>query len=756
MSRILLLTLFAVGLLPVVSVAEEKAAEDKPAAEKSGADDAPPAWVAKIAAAARPSVVVITVSGRDGSEDGIGTGFIVRADGLVATNLHVIGEARPIAVRTLDGRSHEVIAIEAADRSLDLALVRIAAKGLPALALGDSDKLKQGDPVAALGNPHGLEHSVVAGVVSGSRQIEGVPMIQLAMPVEPGNSGGPVLDTAGRVQGITTLKSAVTDNLGFAVKINALKPLLQKPNPVPIERWLTIGALDPDQWTTHFGARWRQRAGRILVVGSGAGFGGRALCLATQKPPAGAFELSVAVKLDDEGGAAGLVFGSDGRDRHFGFYPSAGHLRLTRFEGPDVFSWKVLREETSPAYRAGDWNVLKVRVEPAKAIRCWVNDQFLLEEPLEAEDAELTAGSVGLAKFRDTQAEFRHFALAAKLPASGPSAEVAARIARAIDRLPTSEPLATSALADLRNEPADASIAALRRKADALDERAAELRALAARVHEQATTRRLAAIMAQPEDKIDLVEAALWIARLDNDDLDVDAYRQQVDRMAREIRGSLKPKAGADARRAALDRYLFTEHGFHGSRGNYYNQANSYLNEVLDDREGLPITLAILYLELGRRLDLKVEGLGLPGHFMVRSTSEKGEPQFIDVFDAGRVLDRQQVAAKVLATGGVELVDDYLQPTAKRAIIIRLLRNLMSIAERGRDTPAVLRYADAIVAADPDAATERLIRAVLLARAHRPAEAQVDTAWLLEHMPEGIDTERVQQLHELIQAEIAK
>jgi regulator of sirC expression with transglutaminase-like and TPR domain/S1-C subfamily serine protease len=754
MPRIFFLALFAVALPAALCVADEKPADGKPGDDKP-ADDAPPAWVAKIAAAAKPSVVVITVSGRDGSEAGIGTGFIVRADGLVATNLHVIGEARPIAVRTHDGRSHEVIAVEAADRLLDLALLRIAAKGLPALALGDSDRLKQGDPVAALGNPHGLEHSVVAGVVSGSRLIDGVPMIQLAMPIEPGNSGGPVLDAAGRVQGITTLKSAVTDNLGFAVKINALKPLLEKPNPVPMNRWLTIGALDPDQWTTLYGARWRQRAGRILVEGSGDGFGGRALCLAKHKPPAGAFELAVAVKLDDEAGAAGLVFGSDGHDRHFGFYPSAGHLRLTRFDGPDVFSWHVLREETSPAYRAGDWNVLKVRVEP-KAIRCWVNDQFLLEEPLEEAAGGPTVGSVGVAKFRDTQAEFRHFAVAAKLPPTGPSAEVAARIARAIDRLPTSEPIPSAALADLRSEPAEASIAALRHKADALDERAAALRALAARVHEQATTRRLAAIMARPEDKIDLVEAALWIARLDNDDLDVEAYRQQVDRMAREIRGSLKSQAGADARRAALDRYLFAEHGFHGSRGNYYHQANSYLNEVLDDREGLPITLAILYLELGRRLDLKVEGLGLPGHFMVRYTSEQGEPQFIDVFDAGRTLDRQQVAAKVLDTGGVELQDEYLRPTAKRAIITRLLRNLMSIAERGHDTPAVLRYADAIVAADPDAATERLIRAVLLARANRPAEAQVDTAWLLEHAPEGIDTERVQQLHELIQAEIAK
>ena len=76
-----------------------------------------------------------------------------------------------------------------------------------------------------MGNPHGLKHSVVSGVISGRREIDGRKMLQLAMPVEPGNSGGPVLDMQGRVLGIVTMKSVVTENLGFAVEVNALKPL---------------------------------------------------------------------------------------------------------------------------------------------------------------------------------------------------------------------------------------------------------------------------------------------------------------------------------------------------------------------------------------------------------------------------------------------------------------------------------------------------------------------------------------------------
>ena len=290
-------------------------------------------------------------------------------------------------------------------------MIRIDAKGLQPLELGGKAAPSQGEPIVAMGNPHGLRHSVVSGVVSGRREIDGNSMIQLAMPIEPGNSGGPVLDMQRRVRGIVTMKSLVTENLGFAVDVNALRPLLEKPNPVPMSRWLTIGRLAADDWQPLMGANWQQRGGRILVNGTGKGFGGRSLCVWQHDPPKLPFEVAVSVKLDDEAGAAGLIFHSDSGNKHYGFYPSTGRLRLSRFSGPDVFSWQVLHEFSSDHYRPGEWNHLKVRVEKDKLL-CYVNDQLVVEST----DGAFTSGKVGLAKFRNTQAELSDFRSPAALP----------------------------------------------------------------------------------------------------------------------------------------------------------------------------------------------------------------------------------------------------------------------------------------------------------------------------------------------------
>ena len=104
---------------------------------------------------ARKSIVVVSFSGRDGRNQGLGTGFVIDAEGLIATNLHVIGEGRPISVQTSDGRRLEVQSVEAFDRHVDLALIRVNARDLAPLVLGDSTAIRQGQSVIALGNPQG-------------------------------------------------------------------------------------------------------------------------------------------------------------------------------------------------------------------------------------------------------------------------------------------------------------------------------------------------------------------------------------------------------------------------------------------------------------------------------------------------------------------------------------------------------------------------------------------------------------------------
>jgi S1-C subfamily serine protease/regulator of sirC expression with transglutaminase-like and TPR domain len=698
---------------------------------------------------ARPSVVVITVTGRDGKQQALGSGFVVDTAGLVATNLHVIGEARPIQVQTFDGKTHAVTAVHASDRTADLAVLRIEAAGLAALPLADSDTLKQGQSVVAIGNPLGLRHSVVSGVVSARREIEGRRMIQLAIPVEQGNSGGPVLDYDGRVHGMLTMKSLASENLGFAVEINALRPLLARPNPIPIDRWLTIGALDPKTWQPMFGARWRQRAGRIAVDGAGQGFGGRSLCLSRAKTPDAPYEMAVCVRLDDESGAAGLVFCSDGAQKHYGFYPSGGRLRLSRFEGPDVFSWHVLEEVDTRHYHAGQWNTIKVRLEKDKII-CSVNGQVVIESA----DRALSAGKLGLAKFRDTKAEFKQLRMGQRVDSPAADSGHRQTLDREIDRLVAADvgagrPAAPSA-ALLKD--AAAGAAALRDHARRLDEQAARLRQLADAVHVRRVCDELATRSKVDDDRIDLVRAALLVAQLDNEDVDVEAYCSEVDRMAGEISAKLPKGADDMARLAAVDRYLFAENGFHGSRTEYYHRSNSYLNEVLDDREGLPITLSILYIELSRRLGVSVEGVGLPSHFVVRHLPAKGQPRLIDVFEGAKPLSRDDAAKLVLANAGVPLEEEHLKSTGKRAILLRLLWNLLDLAERDKDGAAMLRYLDAVVAIAPDqSGPQRWMRAVLRYQAGRHDESAADAAWLLEHKPPGVDLRGVEELQRQIE-----
>ena len=657
----------------------------------------------------RPSLAVVSVSGRDGKPQGVGTGFVVDADGLIATNLHVIGEGRAFDIALGDGRLLEVIAVHASDRHSDLAVIRVKETGLPALPLGELSDLKQGAPIVVMGNPHGLEASVVAGINSGVREIDGRKMIQMAIPVEPGNSGGPVLGRDGLVYGVVTLKSAITSNLGFAGDVSTLRKLLEMPNPVTIQRWHKIGALDPAKWQTRFGAAWRQRGERITVTGVGEGFGGRSLCLAQEKAPDLPYEVAVQVRLDDEAGAAGLVFHSDGGDRHYGFYPSAGKLRLTLFDGPVVFQWKILHDAPSEHYRTNDWNALKVRIEKDRILG-FVNDRLVVEST----DHTLARGMIGLAKFRTTQAEFRGFRVAREIPPTQLAPERRAHFERQVAKLADLAHVLPEQLDELV-EQAPASRRVIQRRAKELERQADGMRKLERTIHAQHVAWQLTALLqrehatdgtkpvpaqvdlpapdrasSEPQP-IDLLRAAMLIALLDDAELDIQSYVEQVDRMAAEVKVSQGESASEEETIRTLDNYLFREHGYHGSRFDYENRANSYLNRVITDREGIPISLSVLYMELGRRLGLKIDGIGLPGHFVVQYSPSEGASQVIDVFHGAKRLDRDALE-ELTARYGHRFHDGLLKPERPEAILTRMLNNLLRIAERDGDRQRMLGY----------------------------------------------------------------
>jgi serine protease Do len=711
----------------------------------ASAEEAAPLSVKELTAKIRPSVVVISYAGRDGSQHGLGTGFVIDKSGLIATNLHVIGEARPIVVHTADGQPLTVKAIHASDRALDLAILQVQAENLQPLPISD-DKPAAGESVVVMGNPQGYKHSVVAGIISGLREFDGRQMLQLAIPVEPGNSGGPVLDMQGRVLGIVTMKSVVTENLGFAVAVSDLKSLRDKPNLVPIDRWLTIGAIDRSQWEPLYGARWQQRGGKILVDGVGVGLGKRSLLLATGDEREAPFEVAVTVKLDDELGAAGLVFHSDGGQKHYGFYPSNGRLRLSRFDGPDVFFWNVLAEKPSEHYRPGDWNRLRVQIENDR-LRCFVNDELVIEST----DGAFRRGRVGLAKFRETGAEFRQFAVGKRLSNQAPSAESLAELKHKIDALPVLAEATDQAVRALSRDEATAAPALLLARAAELAARSDELKRLAADVRTSAVIAQLEKFAAPGVERVDLLRAALIISRLDEEDLEVEAYVRQVDRMAGEIQRKAGDAATEQEKLAALNEYLFRDNGFHGSRTDYYHRANSLLSRVIDDREGLPITLSLLYIELAGRIGLNMEGVGLPAHFVVRHVPANGPPQLLDVFDQAVPLSREAAEKKIAALTGEAPRPDHFQAIGERQMLQRILLNLLANAQNpktGPDREALIRYESAMLALDPGSARDRGLRAVCRWETGRTAAALDDLQKLIDANPAGLDLGELKKMQE--------
>jgi regulator of sirC expression with transglutaminase-like and TPR domain len=182
---------------------------------------------------------------------------------------------------------------------------------------------------------------------------------------------------------------------------------------------------------------------------------------------------------------------------------------------------------------------------------------------------------------------------------------------------------------------------------------------------------------ALPDDYIDLEKNALLIARYAYPSLDTDAYTQKLEEMATEVRERMGRRVSGEEAVKTLNRYLFSEQGFRGNTKNYYEADNSYLNRVIDRRMGIPISLSTIYLLIGRRLGLPLNGIGMPGHFLVKFESERYKI-FIDCFNAGALLSEKD-CGRFLVQAGYGFEEKYLQRSSNRTLLIRMLKNLIAI-----------------------------------------------------------------------------
>ncbi len=209
-------------------------------------------------------------------------------------------------------------------------------------------------------------------------------------------------------------------------------------------------------------------------------------------------------------------------------------------------------------------------------------------------------------------------------------------------------------------------------------------------------------VVDREDEEIDLAVAGLLVGQWDRPGLDIAHYLSELEDIAETARRILEHEQGEHRILRALNRTLFEHLGFRGNYDDYYDPKNSFLSEVLDRRVGIPITLSLLYLEVGRRLGLDVSGLSFPGHFLVRCEDRDGIV-VLDPYHKGVTLDAEDLEQRLQRVLGdsAELDDSYLEPASKRHIVSRVLNNLARIYRRAGDTLRELEVYERLAILEP-------------------------------------------------------
>ena len=245
---------------------------------------------------------------------------------------------------------------------------------------------------------------------------------------------------------------------------------------------------------------------------------------------------------------------------------------------------------------------------------------------------------------------------------------------------------------------------------------------------------------------IDLARAALLISGEVYPDIDVQDYVNTLDSMATDIHVSTAARSSPREVAAAISDYLFLRRGFAGNEDDYYDPRNSYLSQVMDRHLGIPITLSLVFMEVGRRLGLPAEGIGLPGHFIVRIDGE-GEGLYVDAFHKGRLMTGREClqAVQAMFKGRLNLRLEHLLPYSNRQILTRLLGNLKINYMRQSQLRRALGSMDLMVLTEPSVSTNYKERAGMLAQAGRHTLAAADLTKYLELAPQANDAADIQR-----------
>ncbi len=259
----------------------------------------------------------------------------------------------------------------------------------------------------------------------------------------------------------------------------------------------------------------------------------------------------------------------------------------------------------------------------------------------------------------------------------------------------------------------------------------------------------------QPDEQINLAKAALDIAQEEYPDLDPDEYLNALDTMAAEVQERLPAQRYPLRVIQIINQYLYDDLGFTGNNENYYDPRNSFLNDVIDRRTGIPIALALVYLEIARRIDFPMVGVGMPGHFLIRPQFED-VGIFVDAFHRGEILFEQDCRDRLakIYQQSVQLQATFVEPVSSRRFLTRMLTNLKMIYLNRQELQKALATVERILLLFPDAPMELRDRGLLYFQMGRWSEASQDLNIYLAMLPNAEDAGVIRQLLTQIEHDI--